>query len=436
MKRIASFSGLILVISMALVNLLNYSISLIIGRSLDPASFAEYHIIATSVLVIAFIGVAVQMIAAKVAAASNGAAIHAWLKKSLFKASLGLLAVMILSSGAIAQFLQFESSVPFILLSLGTPFYLLLCFNRGILQGRQHFTQFAMTFLVETLVRLASTSFIIILVKDGEYLMEWLTISFVLSFIISALFTLRQQVDNEKSGSDQQPLELRPLITFICFMACYELSQIVISHSDVLLAKHYLSADQAGMYSAISLIGRMIYYGTWTFVMMLFPKVIEAQERSENTNGLLLLTTGIVLIIGLSATLFSYVYGDFLLNLLFGQAYAGAGHHLYFYAMATTLFAVANVIVYYYLSLEDYMPVFLSLLFGGLQIFAITLFHASIAEIITVQLFLMMSFLICLSMYHLVFRSLLQRYYTVRHILNGQIKLQEGEFPTAYQLVD
>lgn len=396
-------------IAMALVNLLNYSINLIIGRSLDPSSFAEYHILATLVLVIAFVGVAVQMISAKVAATSNSGKIQLWLKKQLHIFSFLFLALIIICSGMISEFLKFDSSSAFIILSLSIPFYLALCFNRGILQGRQYFSQFAFTFLIETLVRLVSTVLIILLLKENPYLFELLTLSFVLSFVISALSTRFQKVKITDVEPESTKLNIKPLISFMCFMALYELSQIVISHSDVLLAKHYLMADQAGIYSAISLIGRMIYYGTWTFVMMLFPKVIEARERNENTNFLLVITIGIVFIIGIGATLFSYLYGDLLLSLLFGEAYVAAADYLYLYAMATTLFAVANVIVYYYMSLDNYIPVCISLLFGGLQVYAITLFHGSIDDIIKVQLVLMSAFIICLSIYHLSIQWLSQR---------------------------
>ena len=51
---------------------------------------------------------------------------------------------------------------------------------------------------------------------------------------------------------------------------------------------------------------------------------------------------------------------------------------LWKYALATGIFAVSNIFAYYYLSLDKYVPVVLSGLFGMLQVFCIVFYHDSL----------------------------------------------------------
>ena len=51
--------------------------------------------------------------------------------------------------------------------------------------------------------------------------------------------------------------------------ACYELTQIIINNSDILLVKHYFDMLDAGLYASLALIGRVVYFVAWMFVMLL-----------------------------------------------------------------------------------------------------------------------------------------------------------------------
>lgn len=72
------------------------------------------------------------------------------------------------------------------------------------------------------------------------------------------------------------------------------------------------------------------------------------------------------------------------MELLFGGAYGDAAHLLWYYALSTTIFAAANVFAYYYMSLDKYMPVAISLLAGIVQIIGVSLFHVDLEQVIFV----------------------------------------------------
>ncbi len=404
MKAKEAKSGLILLIAMTVVNIINYGINLVLGRALGPAQFAEFHIVATLVLVLAFMGVAIQMTAAKLSASQTQQSFLSWLTKKVNMLSWASAIILVLLSPLLSSFFKFNHFAPFLVLAIGVPAYFSLCFYRGVLQGKQDFSPFAFTFIIETATRLVATILIIYWLADQEYIITYLAVCFLISFISSAIYARYKGVF-VKASPDVAQTDLKPILWFVAFMALYEMSQIIISHSDVFLAKHFLSDVEAGQYASISLIGRMIYYGTWTFVMLLFPKVIAAKEEGKDPSKLLTLVSGIVLIIGLCATGFTYFFGEELIQVLFGASYLESAKHLYTYAAATTLFALGNVIVYYYLSLEKYTPVWLALLFGIGQIISIWNMHGTIHEIIYVQILLMGTLFVSLIAYHIYIHS-------------------------------
>ncbi len=65
-------------------------------------------------------------------------------------------------------------------------------------------------------------------------------------------------------------------------------------------------------------------------------------------------------------------------------------HLLWQYALATALFAIGNIFTYYFLSLDRYIPVIISGLLGISQIGAIYLFHASLDQVVQVQIMIML----------------------------------------------
>ena len=67
---------------------------------------------------------------------------------------------------------------------------------------------------------------------------------------------------------------------------------------------------------------------------------------------------------------------------------------LWKYALATGLFAISNIFAYYYLSLDRFMPVVLSGIFGMLQMGLIIFFHDTLEQVVHIQIIAMMLLLV------------------------------------------
>ena len=405
--RILNNHGLLLMMVITAVNAGNYLLNLVLGRILGPESFSEAGILATLVMVLSFIAVGIQVTAAKYTAeltTSNSETkmreFHSWIEKQSFISSILITLLLIICIPIIKGFLQFESGWPLFLIFVGIPIYFNLSVRRGFLQGMQSFRQFSLTYVAEMVGRLLITipGILIINALGLDLYSEVVSLGFLASFIGAILFSGKFKYKPTKTIN----LPKKAVITFFMIMMCYEGTQIAISYSDVILVKHYFEDQQAGLYAALSLLGRIVYFGTWALVMVLVPKVIQKAKQGLPTTQTLIHSLIIIISFGGVMVITTALIPGFIVGNLLGDEFLPLGDYLWKYALATTLFAAANVIAYYYLSLGKYIPVILSAFAGISQVVLIMINHQTILNIINIQLILMSCLLLGMITYHLI----------------------------------
>ena len=385
----------LLFISTLIVNAGNYLINFLLGRILGPAIFAEAHMLATGVLVISFFALGFQLAAAKYAATYEAKdqqdlleALGSYMRKNALLVG-GILTFILLSGSLLLRdYLQFRSPFPLIILTVGIPIYFLMSANRGWLQGTHQFRKLAMTYLAEMAGRLGVTVIVIlgVIYYDISWASEGIALGFLASFLTAWWASHLRRPWKATALSQEQR---KAILGFMLIIGSYELSQILINNSDMVLVKHFFESHQAGLYAALTLIGRMVFFATWIVVTLLIPKVVQRKQTGKPTEKLLWQAMILVTGLGLIITLVCGLIPELILSVLLGNAYISVGGLLWKYALLTTLFASANVFAYYYLSLGNYWPVVFSILAGISQCVGIYLFHESLTEVVWVQIVLM-----------------------------------------------
>lgn len=408
MKTIATYVKTVkpeqlFMVSAMVVNLGNYLYNLILGRLLGPAAFADAAILITLLLVLSFVGMTFQLSVAKFTAKFSwykAASVTKYLKTYalIIGCAIGFFTIMQ------ASYLQaiFNTSTPymFVIFGIGIPLYFILSINRGIYQGQQAFQKLSITYQLEMFCRLLFTTIFILLLT--KYLQP--ANSIALGIVLSLLFglvpyhkeesRLRLSINKETKST---------VIKFLLITAVYEFSQIVINNSDILLVKHFFNAYDAGLYASLALIGRVVYFVAWMFVMILLPKVVKAHKNGKDTKKLLLKNVSYVVALSVVICCVTLSFPTVIVALLFGKEYLTIAPLLGYYAIATSLFAICNVFVYYFLSLEKYFPVIISVIFGLLQVLFIALWYGNnLANVVYIQIAEMGILLIVLLAYFLL----------------------------------
>lgn len=384
-KHLAA-SGSILGIAIILANAGNYLLNVFLGRWLTPAEFADANLMVTIMLLVTAIAVSLQLIAARFASINdaNGdegetAAMAAWLERRAGIAGLVVAVALVLGAPAWRNFFNSESALPFVILGLGMPFYLVQAVGRGVLQGRLTFRPLAATFIVEMVVRvLAGVS----LVAFGAGV-EGATLGLTLSFL-ATWFHVRMLTSYRGAGVLSSST-VRSIIAYAGPVGVLLLGQIIINNGDVLIAKRFLEPETAGVYAAIALVGRAVFFLSWSVATTLFPAAAQRDQAGEDSNGLLYGGLGIVAVMGVGFVVGAKFLGGIVLGEVFGPEYGGVSNQLALYAFATSLFAMANLIVSHHLSMGRRREAFLLVAGGVVQTTLLLLGRGSIDSLINAQ---------------------------------------------------
>ncbi len=385
--------------SVLLVNGGNYLYNLFLGRILGPAAFAEAALLVTLLLVLSFMGMTFQLATAKFAVIFADEEWQNFRNKIYKQASyVGLvIGLLILVFAKKLQIIfNTESHWMFVVFAIGIPCYFFMSVNRGTFQGQLKFNKLSITYQTEMWSRLLITIALIYLVplQPGILVALGILISFLFGLFPSDVKGL-----SFKKVGEMLPENTKKVSQFIWLTACYELTQIIINNSDVLLVKHYFNALDAGLYASLALIGRVVYFVAWMFVMLLLPTVVQKQKDGEPTAPILFKYVSYISLLSACIVVVCYLFPDLIITLMFGDAYVSVAGLLWQYALATSLFAISNIFAYYFLSLDHYVPVILSGLLGMSQVLLVAFFHENLEMVVHMQIIAMTILLVVQLIY-------------------------------------
>ncbi|PWJ89053.1 O-antigen/teichoic acid export membrane protein [Flavobacterium araucananum] len=377
------------------VNTGNYLYNLLLGRILGPSAFADAAILITLLLVLSFVGMTFQVTAAKYAVLLEGTQLHIFLKfifkyALLFGVILGFTVVVF--SHQLQEIFKTKTSLMFVWFGLGLPMYFIMSINRGLYQGKNDLRNLSKTYYFEMLCRLILTLLLLYLLPQIQS-----SIIIALGILISFAFGLIpfQKIINSKNKQTlSDNLDTKSIITFFALTAFYELTQIIINNSDIILVKHYFDNERAGLYACLALIGRVVYFVAWMFVMLLLPKVIQLKKQGAETLPILLKYVLYIVCLSTIIVLSALLFPEIVVRLMFGEKYLPIAFLLWKYALATSIFAIANIFAYYFLSINKYVPVIISAFLGLAQIILIVLYHNSLEQVVVMQIIAMVVLLL------------------------------------------
>ena len=384
----------VFMLSVLAVNGGNYLYNLILGRVLGPAQFADAAVLITFLLVLSFVAMTFQLVTAKFSVIFENETFTnfvATIYKNATVVGLGFGALIIVFAKQLQSVFNTSSSAMFTIFGIGVPIYFLMSVNRGVFQGKKEFKSLSITYQAEMLSRLVITLGLIFLfdMQSSVVIAVGILISFGFGLVPFKFKNLnfKKTIAIEASQSKQ-------VKSFFVITAFYELTQIIINNSDILLVKHYFDSYDAGLYASLALIGRIVYFVAWMFVMLLLPTVVQLKKEGKATAPILFKYVGYIAAIATTIVIGCALFPRTAITLLFGDSYLAMAPLLWKYALATGLFAISNIFAYYYLSLDRYIPVVISGVFGTLQMGLVIFFHESLEQVVHMQIIAMVLLLV------------------------------------------
>lgn len=372
-KKVLTGSGL-LFSAMMIVNILNYGYALVLGRLFGPVAYGAYASFISLFLLVSLLPLTLQQITAKYAAAKTSVA--GFTSRVALATGILLGLALFLLAPVLAPIIKLPATW---LMGLGIflPLYALMGTGRGEAQGEQAFTVLGSNMILEHALKIALTPLALFFAPaaSGAVLATLAAVPLT-TFQLRKFFRLKV-----KSVIQRQDVARYAAPIFVNLSA-----QAIIINTDVLLVNALLSSEEAGIYAAVALIGRIVFYGSWAISAAIFPMVAARAAEGKNHRDLLYIALGAVAFISFGVTGFCALFPGFVITTLFGQAYLAGVSLIAPYALMTTLYALANVVSNHFLALGSHKAGYWPLIAAFIQVALILAVHSSSLNIIWMQM--------------------------------------------------
>jgi O-antigen/teichoic acid export membrane protein len=383
--RIVSGS-LTLLIGSALVSLLNLFYNVGVARLLGPIAFGEAAAVYTLLMLISCITLSFQLVCAKFVAKNESvgakAAVYMGLRRRAWMFGIAIASLLILASEPVAAYLNLRSPTLVVLLAIGIAFYIPLGVRRGGMQGIYAFRRLAGNFVIEGAVKLGGAILLIHFGLGVNGAIAAVTASEVAAYIFG-----HPGRELEAAPEAGLPASFGEGIQAIVFFV----GQVVINNVDIVLVKHFFAAEAAGLYAAAALVGRVVYMSSWSVVSAMFPISAGIRTTEEKDHGVLLTPLVIVLLITGSFTLGLWLFPNLVWRAVFGAGFYRQNLSFYssllvLYAAATGVYSLSVVFITYEMSRKIAGSAWVQLAFAGAVVLGILTFHATLQQVVVVQL--------------------------------------------------
>jgi len=402
--------ALILTATMLGVSAANYLLNLVLARFLSPAEFGDASLAVNLVLVAAAAAATLQLLSARSGAIDDPIGIMERRRLTRWAWGIGCAigVGLVIGSAPLAHTFNTSTPVLFVAIGLGLPVYLVQAVMRGALQGDLRLGRLAVSYAVEAGTRVGLALVMLALGFGVIGAAVAISLSFVASAIAArhrvASATARQAATtgttDEQAGTGAGGARRSGLAALSVAATVLLIGQVIIANGDVILAKAVMAPEAAGTYAAAAVIGRGLYFLSWAVVHSTFPVVAQAksieERRSASIRALaMVVATCVAGVAGLA------LLGDRLAPLLLGNGYGDAAEVLVPYAVATALFAVANLVATLDLAIGRWLAPCALLLGAALQTLLLVAFGATPMSMAIAQVVAMAVTVVLVGVAHL-----------------------------------
>lgn len=375
--------SIVMLLSTTLVSGVNFAYNVVMARMLGPSLFGHVTAMVTLLMLASSVTLAFQLVCAKFVARNETrgakASVYRSLRGKAWIVSLALGGVLFAAQGPMSAYLRLPDGHIVAVLALGIVVYVPLGVRRGAMQGLCAFGRLSASFIVESVTRFVAG---VVLVVMGYGVLG--AVGAISAAVIAAYLFPPLGGELNVGSESGHPASFGEGIQAIVFFV----GQVIINNVDIILVKHFFSPELAGLYAAVALVGRLVYFAAWQVISAMFPVTAAAKTKDENPRLVLwslLAVLALVVIFVLILSLFPHL----VIQTILGVSFRQGEPLLALYAVATGLYSLSVVLMAYEMSRRIANTGWLQLVFSFVLVLAITAFHNTLRQVIVVQIVLM-----------------------------------------------
>jgi O-antigen/teichoic acid export membrane protein len=339
-------------------NFLGLIFTVVFARILGKDGYGSLAALVAAFLILSIPGTALQVTVARevsgalaTGGAARGAAIRGWMRSLLFGA-LGVTVVSLALQNPIGSLIGVDTHWAAGAVVPTAVLWLVLCVQRGALQGLQRYRLVGLSLVGEAATRLIFGLILVAASLDvaGAFLGTTMSIASMAALLGLAL---HHELDTAPPGHKPPVGERLRDLAARAWAPLAALALIaVLQNIDVIVVKHRVSNDAASAYAAAAVAAKVMVWIAVGLGMYLLPEATRRGSTGRDARPVLLRTLGVMAATALPITLVFVFGGHLLLDKVFGKDFATADTALPILGVAMAFLAVTYLCVQYLLALH------------------------------------------------------------------------------------
>lgn len=309
-------------------------------------------------------------------------------------AGIAVFILLLVSSPFLVQFLNISKPQAFYIFAPTVLLGFVSNTGRALLQGFTKFARFIFSMVAEVGAKILSMVLLIYLGYSLFGAVAALSVGVVAGFTI-VWWGLRKNL----KGSRVKMPNLTPLLAYSFPVFIQSVALTSMYSSDILLVKHFFAAEQAGLYAALAKLGTIAFFAASPITNVMFPMVAKKYTHGQPYHKIFYLSVALVVLISLTVVASYIFFSGFIIKILFGEAFIGGAHILWWFGLYMLLLGVGMLFVHFYLSIGKTRVVWFFATAAVVQIILILTFHSTISTVIQVSIIAAALLVISLLLY-------------------------------------
>lgn len=379
--------AIVLFITINIFNFLNFLFQFLMGRILGPA---DYGILAVLISITYIYNVpveAIQNITSSYTSELNVKKEYGKMKTLLIKGlkkAFRFGAVIFILSVIVSIFLAKFLRINFWLIVLTNIIIFhafLIPVTRGVLQGRKQFGFLGNSMIAESFFKLVFSLLFVGLGWQVWGAMGGILVGVFAGIFLSIYFNkdILKKKAEKISFKGVYPRSIPYFVVMIVIFAALSI--------DILLAKRFFTAELAGKYAVLSMIGKVVFFATSAIGKAMFSLTCEKCDDRKEADKLFVKSMAILLGICFVAIVVFLICPELIVKVLYGSQYIEIAPLLVYSGIALSFLSLSNLALIYGLSQNAVKYSGFLFLFLVIEVVLLYLFNSSVSEYILAFMF-------------------------------------------------
>jgi O-antigen/teichoic acid export membrane protein len=341
-------AGTVVAVATAGANVVSFALTIVLGNVLSVGDFGAV----VALLGVAIVGqvpaMALQVVVARHVATATDATRPGQARALLVHAALVGAAVAALAAVItvpMAGLLHLDSPFPMAWLAVSLAPVTLIFAVQGLLQGAERFTALGVFLVVMAVTRVAGgLAGGVATGPSGVF--AGIALGAVVALAV-ALFLVRG--DLTRTAPAAEPTRPREFYGELWTAVAGMGALLALTNVDVMLARHYLSRHDSGLYAAGAVASKIAFWFPQAIAVVVFPRLTDPEQRA----GLLAKAATVVVGLGVLTSVGTAVLGPWILGILLDPEYRTLGATLGVFAAAGAAGTLVQLLLYSGIATRD-----------------------------------------------------------------------------------